>query len=107
MSIPKTYITALRGDIFKLLPMREEYDEGRDNNLREYLDNLWANCSGAFALHPELQESAEFVKVASNLAFLTRDPNLDFRKWRSIILGSMHLLDDALRKFAEREQYRG
>lgn len=43
MTVTETYLTSLQGKIFKLLPMREAYDQGVDNHLDEYIGNLCAN----------------------------------------------------------------
>lgn len=87
-----TYLSGLRNKVFKLLPMREAYDTGENNHIYEYLENLCSNFSGAFDCYPELANSKEIVEVYSNLMFLKNNENIDFSKWRSIILRSTRLI---------------
>ena len=32
-----TFLSTLRNDVFKLLPMKEAFNEGRDNHISEYI----------------------------------------------------------------------
>lgn len=86
-----TYLTSLQNKIFKILPMRESYDQGVDNHLYEYIDNLADNCAGALALYPELKETKTFLEVQANIAYIKTE-NVEFKKWRSIVLRSTRLI---------------
>lgn len=96
----KTYLTSLRNKVFKLLPMREAYDSGEENHLDEYLENLYANYAGSFACYPGLAEVREIVEVYNNLAFL-KTGEVEFVKWRSIVLRSTRLIQSAVLKCEE------
>ena len=96
-----TYLTSLRNKVFKLLPMREAYDRGEDNHLDEYLDNLCANCAGAFDCYPQLANVRELVEVRSNIAFLQHNTDLEFHKWRAMILRSTRLIQTVALKYEE------
>lgn len=96
MTITETYLTGLQGKIFKLLPMREAKDQGIDNHLSEYLDNLCANFEGAFICYPELASVREIAEVQSNLCSLRANLGLDFSKWRSTVLRSTRLIQTIL-----------
>ena len=96
-----TYLTSLQSKVFKLLPMREAYDNGDDNHLYEYLDNLQSNCNGAFICYPELCETSMLVEVQNNLAFLRNSENVAFKKWRATVLRSTRLIHSALDRFRE------
>ena len=96
MTITETYLTGLQGKIFKLLPMREASDQGIDNHLEEYLDNLCANYEGAFICYPELSSIREMAEVQSNLFSLKSNLKLDFVKWRSTVLRSTRLIQTIL-----------
>jgi len=96
MTIAETYLTALQGKIFKLLPMREASDQGVDNHLDEYIDNLCDNCKGAFDCHPELSSIREMAEVQSNIWALKANLQCDFAKWRSTVLRSTRLIQTVL-----------
>lgn len=95
-----TYLTSLRNKVFKLLPMREAHDNGEENHLDEYLDNLCANYTGAFACYPELADVRETVEVYTNIAFL-KNNEVEFAKWRSIVLRSARLIQSVAIKYEE------
>lgn len=95
-----TYLTSLRNKVFKLLPMREARDKGDENHLEEYLENLCANYTGAFACYPELADVREIVEVYNNIAFL-KNNEVEFAKWRSIVLRSTRLIQSVALKYEE------
>lgn len=95
-----TYLTSLRDMIFKLLPMREEHDEGTENHIGEYIENLYANYAGAFACYPELEGVKEVVEVYNNIAFL-KDNEVEFARWRSMVLRSTRLIQSVALKYEE------
>lgn len=97
----KTYISNLRNKVFKLLPMREARDIGEDNHLDEYLENLCSNFSGAFECYPELADVREIVEVYNNVAFLKNNKDIEFAKWRSLILRSTRLIQTVAAKYEE------
>lgn len=92
MDTIETYLVNLQNKVFKLLPMREAHDDGENNHLAEYIENLCANCAGAFACHPNLTNMREVVEVHNNVAFLKNNIDIDFKKWRSIVLRSTRLI---------------
>lgn len=96
-----TYLTGLQNKVFKLLPMREAYDCGTDNHLYDYLDNLQSNCKGAFICYPELSENGALVEVQNNIAFLTDNKDIAFKKWRTIVLRSTRLIHSVLDEYKE------
>lgn len=87
-----TYLSNLRNKVFKLLPMREAQDRGENNHLDEYLENLCSNFLGAFECYPELADIRAVVEVYNNIAFLKNNTEVEFAKWRSIILRSTRLI---------------
>lgn len=93
-----TYLVSLRNRVFKLLPMREAHDAGENNHLSEYLDNLNINCAGAFDCYPELADMKEIIEVRNNIAFLKNNSDVEFVKWRSIVLRSTRLIQSVTDK---------
>lgn len=102
MTVAETYLTSLQGKIFKLLPMREAYDQGADNHLGEYLTNLCTNFDGAFDCHSEFSSYREMTEVQGNLWSLKMNLNMDFAKWRSVILRSVRLIHTVLTRYYRR-----
>jgi len=96
-----TYLKKLLNKIFKLLPMREEYDAGADNFLFEYLEYLRHNYDGAFVLYPDFREDGYLVEVQSNIARLGSEDNIEFAQWRALVLRSMRLIHRAIKKYQE------
>lgn len=101
MSTVFTYLTGLQNKVFKLLPMREAHDRGDENHLYEYLDNLQSNYKGAFLCYPELSKNIALVEVQNNIAFLNGNRDIDFKKWRSIVLRSTRLLNSIIEEYKE------
>lgn len=99
MKVTETYLTSLQGKIFKLLPMREAYDQGVDNHLDEYIGNLCTNFDGACDCHPEFSSYREMAEIQSNLWSLKANLSMDFAKWRSTILRSTRLVQTVLTRY--------
>ena len=87
------YLSSLRGDIFKLLPMKEDEQAGRDNHVSEYLDALLINMSGALVTYPMLGSQKQYLYVLNNLQYIHKN-NVSFDRWRKIILGSGKDIDN-------------
>lgn len=68
----ENYLESLRGKVFKLLPMREARDEGADNHLFDYLDNLCSNCAGYCERHKAEEISSEFAEAYCNILYLKK-----------------------------------
>lgn len=99
MTVTETYLASLQGKIFKLLPMREAFDNGVDNHLDDYIRNLCSNLAGAFECHEELSSFREVVEVQGNLWSMREDILMDFQKWRSTVLRSTRLIQSALTRY--------
>lgn len=96
MDTVQTYLSGLRNKVFKLLPMREAYDTGVNNHIEEYLINLCTNCDGAFACYPSLASIREVIEVRNNIEFLKNNIDLDYKRWRAIVLRSTRLTSNVL-----------
>lgn len=82
------YLNRMTGDIFKLLPMKEEELDGKDNHLREYLDSLIVNAEGAIETYPDLKYNKEYLYVLNNLNYIMAH-DIELVRWRTIILNSV------------------
>lgn len=99
------YFKALQSKIYKLLPMREDYDAGQQNYLPSYVNNLFHGINSYKTCCPALEQDKRFVDVYSNVAML-RDVSLPFDVWRSVVLRSTRIAGDiALNGVAETEKH--
>jgi hypothetical protein len=92
------YLEGLRNGVFKLLPMREDYDFGASNHLDEYLINLTVSITGALECYPELSHERELAEVRANIAYLNRTPYVEFSRWRSVVLRSVRLISQVIER---------
>ena len=90
------YLTSLQNRVFKLLPMKEGFDQGTDNHIFDYVDNILSSCKGAMVIFPQLSRDNMFIEIQNNLSFLqTKD--VPFSKWRATVLRTtrfVHTLSD-------------
>lgn len=89
----KTFLQYLSGDIFKLLPMKEEELQGLPSTLNDYLDAQIINVRGALKTFPELGEQKKYLYIVNNLEYL-RNNEVDFAKWRKTVLNSTRYAKD-------------
>ena len=95
------YLKEITGDVFKRLPMKEDELNGIDNHLSEYLDSVIVNLKGSIITYPELANDKNYLYVINNLNFISNH-DVDFWKWRSVILNSTKGLSN-LRDFYKGE----
>lgn len=94
-----TYLRGLGGDIYKLLPMKEEELKGANNHLDDYLSNsLLCNIIGATKTFPILEADKNYIYVKNNLQYLASEKPT-FPKWRKIVLDSVTLVDKLCKKY--------
>lgn len=87
------YLASSRDAVFKLLPMKEEELKGADNHLNDFIDSLIVNIEGAMTTYSVLTEQKSYLWVVNNINFLRKN-EVDFRRWRSIILNSTKKLNN-------------
>lgn len=92
----KVYLTGLQKKVFKLLPMREDLDNGIDNHLGDFLDSICTGCKGALNTYEDLSCDNNFLDIVNNLQFLSSTDDIPFAKWRKTILRSSRLISDIL-----------
>lgn len=93
------YVDRLVGRIFKLLPMREQEEQGAQLFLDAYISDLADEVSGACVTFPELLNVPEFVGVVNSLNYLRHHwLDLSFGAYRSTVLkmtnGTARLIED-------------
>ena len=94
------FLLKLRNDVFKLLPMKEQSDKGKDNHLIDYLYSLIITTEGGVNTFAELGDQKSYVYVVTNLNYLHSHPDIEFANWRKIILNCTRSLDDLKIKFS-------
>lgn len=94
------YLRSLRGDIFKLLPMKESEMSGMNNHMTEYLESLIINITGAMTTYPILVSEKQYLYVVNNIHYL-RDQPIDFGQWRKIILNSTRNIDNLCAQYGD------
>ena len=87
------FLSSLRGDVFKLLPMKEDEMAGVDNHLGDYIEALLINLEGATTTYPILANQKQYLYVINNLQYASKHP-IDFKKWRKIVLNSTRNIDN-------------
>lgn len=87
------YLLSLRGDVFKLLPMKESEMSGLNNHVDEYIESLIVNATGAMTTYPILASQKQYLYVLNNMQYL-RSNTVDFKQWRKIVLNSTRGIDN-------------
>lgn len=94
-----TFLLKLRNDVFKLLPMKELADKGKDNHIADYVNSLVITAEGAVLTYNELESQKPYIYVINNLNYLYLHTNMEFTCWRKIILNCTRSLNDLKDKF--------
>lgn len=89
----RNYLSSLRGDVFKLLPMKEAEISGVNNHMSEYIESLIINLTGAMTTYPILATQKQYLYVVNNMQYIHGHP-VDFKQWRKIILNSTRNIDN-------------
>lgn len=89
----RNYLLSLRGDVFKLLPMKESEMSGIDNHMKEYIEALIINLTGAMTTFPILASQKQYLYVLNNIQYI-HCHSVDFKQWRKIILNSTRNIDN-------------
>lgn len=89
----KSFLLNLRGDIFKLLPMKEEENSGVVNHTSEYVETIIINMTGAMKTFPVLTSHKLYLYVLNNLQYLY-DYSVSFQQWKKIVLRSVRNICD-------------
>lgn len=100
MKNPATFLLKFRNDVFKLLPMKENADKGKNNHLCDYVHSLVITAEGAVTTYSELESQKTYIYVVNNLNYLLTHPTMDFSTWRKTILNCTRSLDDLKIKFS-------
>lgn len=64
------YIRSMVGKVYKILPLKEEFDAGEDTHFKDYINSLCADAMGALETFPELRRMPSYITVLNDLQFL-------------------------------------
>ncbi len=92
------YLKNLRGDIFKILPMREDEQDGEQNYLYKYMESLIFNLIGGLEHFDFLGKEKQYIYAITNLRYLMRDES-DLPQWRRITLRTVNGIDSLYKKY--------
>lgn len=81
------YLTGLKNAVFKILPLKEEENEG----LQDYLDSLFIRVTGALTTFPELRGNLKYISVVNTIAYF-KDNTYTFKQCRREILNCCNIL---------------
>lgn len=65
------FVRSLIGKVYKILPLKEEFDSGEDVHLDEYIESLLLDLSGASSTFPELNDIPDFITIINILQYLS------------------------------------
>lgn len=91
------YLNRLVDMIFKLIPLREEHDDGHDAHLEEYLNTLCDNYDGAMSRYKRLACIPNFVETRNNIEYMRmKFADIPFARWRNLAFRSIHHINDII-----------
>lgn len=93
------YLSSLRGDVFKLLPMKEVELSGVNNHVGDYMESLIVNITGAMTTYPVLASQKQYLYAINNMQYL-RNNAMDFSQWRKIVLSTTRSIDNLCALYA-------
>jgi len=100
------FLTNLVGDVYKILPMKEEEIKGAKNHLPEYVKRTIINMKGSLMTYGELKIYKEYLYIINSLEYLlSEEAGLD--EYRQTILNATHVISKLrtiFKKKAEHEQ---
>ena len=76
----KAYLQSLTGRIFKILPMREQQEQGDNLYLDLYLESLSLEMHGACETFPCLRARPDYIMLLNTVNGLCADTPLPFLK---------------------------
>ena len=76
----KAYLQSLTGRIFKILPMREQQEQGDNLYLDLYLESLSLEMHGACETFPCLRACPDYIMLLNTVNGLCADTPLSFLK---------------------------
>ncbi|MFA5625811.1 MAG: hypothetical protein WC966_12315 [Bradymonadales bacterium] len=92
------YLKSIRGDVFKILPMKEDQEQGEQNYLYKYIESLTFNLIGGLEQFEFLGREKQYIYAITNLRFLMHN-DVDFLQWRRIVLTAVGGISTLYKKY--------
>lgn len=67
------FLRSAVGKVYKILPLKEEFDAGDNTHLDAYLDSLCCELGGALDTFPELRSIPGYISVLNTAKFLSQN----------------------------------
>lgn len=103
MAPPKYFVAGLEPRLWKLIPLREQYDRGESVYLYEYAGSLVKDLMGGLETYPVLSQSAYYISVVNTVQFLSKY-NTPYKEWRSEIFKVLNLIKKVLAEVSVKEE---
>lgn len=96
----KNFIKMIGSRIWKLLPLRDQYDKGEDVHLFEYARSLTLELMGAFETYPDLLDNSYFITIVNTMQYLNKY-TVTHGEWRSEVLKMLNIQNKILRAYCD------
>ena len=67
------FLNSLTGKIFKILPLKEKYNDGYAVHLEDYLDSLLIEILGACDTFLELSKSPDYLTIINTMQYISQN----------------------------------
>jgi hypothetical protein len=84
-----SYLSSIRSDIFKILPMKEQFDAGEQVYLKKYVDGVIINLLGGLNHFEFLGKEKKYIYAITNLRYLINN-DAPFSQWRRVVLSTVN-----------------
>lgn len=78
---PTPYLTSLTAKIYKLIPMRDDLEAGKDVYLDKYIDSLLIEMMGALETYPVLRSSDKYISIVNTAQYMAHNDTVH-AAWR-------------------------
>jgi hypothetical protein len=93
-----TYLAGIRSDIFRVLPMKEQQDAGKEVYLQKYIETLIINLLGGLSQFDVLGKEKQYIYVITNIRYLMNN-EASFEQWRRTILATVNRISSLYKKY--------
>ena len=88
---PVPYLASLTNKVYKLLPLREDEEDGKSVFLASYADDLCMEMVGALRTYESLAQDGDYHAMVNTMQYMTTH-DMTFDKWRSEVLKMLHII---------------
>lgn len=89
---PAPYLSSLTAKIYKLLPMREDAENGIEVYLDKYIESLTIEMVGALETYPVLRENDRYISIVNTAQYMAHN-EIKRNSWRRETFKMLHTLD--------------